>query len=122
VINHLIISFQAVKHLPLSSQIEYEQLLQKMKVIEEARSQKHKARLLKRTKSISKISEPPDQQQATSTASDTSAMLLSSLSQQSQKSNATEAITENLTVISQLNADSQQRILKKCESNLNIHR
>ncbi|XP_070501745.1 putative leucine-rich repeat-containing protein DDB_G0290503 [Chironomus tepperi] len=48
----------AVKHLPISSQVEYEKLLQKMKILQEAKEQKQKAGTLKRTKSSSDQSNP----------------------------------------------------------------
>lgn len=118
-----------MKHLPLSSQREYEQLLQKMKVIEDARNKKHKARQLKRTKSFSRISESFDQTEAPLTVASTPAELspkktvsTAITSQHAKKPKATDTITENLTVISQLDAESQQRILKKSESNLKVHR
>lgn len=46
----------AVKHLPMSSQIEYENLVKKMQHLQEAKKERHKLRSLKRTKSSSSAS------------------------------------------------------------------
>ena len=58
----------AVRHLPLSSQVEYEKLVQKMKILQEAKQQKQKAGTLKRTKSSSEQSNPSQNSNASNSS------------------------------------------------------
>lgn len=115
----------SVKHLPLSSQVEYEQLLQKMKVLEDAKLKRLKARQLKRTKSISGPSEPIEKQ---STVPNTATKTLSTPKKvieskaEAVKKKSSDKITESLSKIPQLDKAAQQRLIEKTEINYKNHR
>lgn len=114
----------SVKHLPLSSQVEYEQLLQKMKVLEEAKLKRLKARQLKRTKSNSGSTEPADKGPtapvpATKTPAPKKPV---ELKPDAIKKKSTDKIKESLSQISQLDEAAQQRLIEKTEINFKKHR
>lgn len=125
----------SVKHLPKSQQveyihywvnilifttnwillkIEYQQLMQKLKVLEEAKEKALKARQLKRTKSISEQSKLP-----------LAPVKLASPKKQvtlTQTTKTTNKIEESLSKIPLLDKTAQQRFIEKTEINLKNHR
>lgn len=117
-------ALSSVKHLPLSSQIEYEQLLQKMKVLEDAKLKRLKARQLKRTKSNTGCAEsaekPTTVPQPVSKASSPKKPIEAKLDAAKKKSS--EKITDSLSKIPQLDQAAQQRLIEKTEINFKNHR
>lgn len=106
----------SVKHLPKSAQLEYEQLIQKMKVLEEAKRKTEKAKQLKLAKSNVELPIPPPavikapspKKPATATAT--------------TAKNTNEKIADSLSKIPQLDEDAQQRFIEKTENNYRNHR
>lgn len=109
----------SVMHLPLSSQIEYEQLLQKMKVLEAAKLKRLKARQLKRTKSNSLSADkhlesatkpkPPTPKKASTVAD-------------AARAKSLDKISDSLRKIPQLDKSAQERLIEKAEINFKNHR
>lgn len=113
-----------VKHLPLASQLEYEELLKKMKILEEKKQKRLKARQLKRTKSNSGL-EP--------SASDVTAKppiapppkktkIAETPKPEAVKKKPNDKIAESLGKIPQLDLEAQQRLIVKAEINFKNHR
>lgn len=127
----------AVKHLPLSSQKEYEQLLLKMKELQEAKKQRHKDRILKRTKSQSsttsgkessnikeKISVQAESESSTQEVLKIKPQLLVEVPKKSSDilQNKTSKIDETLSKIPLLDEAARQRLIVKTENNFLNHR
>lgn len=112
----------AVKHLPLSSQVEYEKLVQKMKTLQEAKQQRQKAGTLKRTKSTS------DQSNLSQTSNSSNAgKKLQNEPEQLQKvvkklENKSTKIDDALGKIPLLDDAARSRLIEKTENNYLNHR
>lgn len=111
------ISKSSLKHLPLSSQVEYEQLLQKMKILEETKQKRLKTRELKKTKSITEVSEPkpnspPKKRKVTEESIPVAPI----------KPQINNKIAESLKMIPHLDSAAQQRLMVKTENNFKNHR
>ncbi|CRL03351.1 CLUMA_CG016343, isoform A [Clunio marinus] len=114
IISTLSKSASSVKHLPLSSQIEYEQLIQKMKILEESKQKRLKVRQIKRTnsgnvekvgKSSTSIDKPPQ-----------------TFETKTQTKVAPNKIEDSLRKIPHLDADAKQRFIDKTETTYKRHR
>lgn len=123
----------SVKHLPLSSQIEYEQLLEKIKVLENARKLRNKARQLKRTKSNSGSSDVLTKSSSESvavspspskklTVPKTAAVKEAIPSKTEETEKKQDKITESLSKIPLLDQEAQQRLINKTEIVYKTHR
>lgn len=113
----------AVRHLPLSSQVEYEKLVQKMKILQEAKQQRQKAGTLKRTKSSSDQSNPSQ-----NSNSSTSSKKQQKQSEDQPKITAKEVenksskIDDALGKIPLLEEAARSRLIEKTENNYLNHR
>ena len=116
----------SVKHLPLSSQVEYEQLLQKMKVLEDEKlkRQSMKARQLKRTKSNSGSAEATNKPLAANNLAPKTSTPKKPVETKPEaaKKNSKDKITESLNKIPQLDEAAKQRFIDKTEINFKKHR
>lgn len=120
----------AVKHLPLSSQLEYEKLLQKMKVLQEAKQQKQKSGTLKRTKSSSSNTDKSSQPSQKIASVEPNNKLQKSSSDIPHKiSNESEVlakksskIDDTLEKIPLLDEAARGRLIEKTENNYLNHR
>lgn len=100
-------SSSSVKHLPIASQIEYEQLVKKMKTLEA--KQKEKARIVKQKSDRAKTPLP----------------VITPIHPSPKKQLAAklpDKIAESCRQISQLNKDVQQSLMAKAEGNYRKHR
>ncbi|KAL7052688.1 hypothetical protein ACKWTF_004960 [Chironomus riparius] len=114
----------AVKHLPLSSQVEYEKLVQKMKILQEAKQQRQKAGTLKRTKSSSEQSNPS--QNTNSSNSSKNQQQTQSEDQQKvvgfkELENKSTKIDDALGKIPLLDEAARSRLIEKTEINYLNH-
>lgn len=109
----------SVKHLPLSSQVEYEQLLKKMKQLEAEKQKRIKGRQLKRTKSNLGALEPPA---VLPTLPPKKVEVTAEPKAVASKKSSTEKITDSLSKIGQLDEAAQQRLIEKTEINYRNHR
>lgn len=123
----------AVKHLPLSSQIEYEKLLQKMKTLQEAKQQRQKEGTLKRTKSTSSANDQPNSTTSTLTSSESLVRKKQAKSPEKkvvQKESTiakepvakTSKIDDALSKIPLLDEAARLRLIEKTENNFLNHR
>lgn len=102
--NLIVTKLTSVKHLPLSSQIEYENLIKKMKTLEA----KQKARVVKR------------KQQPVLTTNLPSPKKLHL--EKPKENKQPDKIAESLRKIPQLNKEAQQSLMAKAENNYRKHR
>lgn len=125
-------SSSSVKHLPLESQLEYEELLKKMKTLEEAKQKRLKARQLKRTKSNSglepseaaaKPQSPPKKPRLVEAPKAIQApKAFAAPKPETIRKNQKDKIEESLSKIPQLDHEAQQRMIVKAEINFKNHR
>lgn len=112
-------AMSSVKHLPLSSQLEYEQLLKQIKILEDSKQKRMKARQLKRTKSSTDVA-PVAVPLLHSSPKKIPKVDETPKAELSKKS--AEKITESLSRIAQLNPLAQERLIFKTEINFRTHR
>lgn len=126
----------AVKHLPPSSQKEYEKLIAKMKFLEAEKRKRMRARQLKRTKSnsqtISTSTEPtasaltaPTPTTVAKRSPDKPKMCQTATvikPQATPTKTSDDKISNTLMKISLLDQEAQQRLMIKTESNFRTHR
>jgi hypothetical protein len=109
-------SLSSVKHLPKSAQLEYGQLIEKMKVLEEAKRKTLRARQLKQIKPNSEQPQAP-----------TIKIPIKVPSPKKQISTVTtkktkDIIADSLSKIPHLDEGAQQRFMEKTENNYKNHR
>ena len=112
----------SVKHLPLSSQVEYEQLLQKMKVLEDAKQKRFKSRQHKRAKTSSCSSEQIPKAPAAPVVMPVIETKKAVISKVDLAKKSNEKISESLAQIPQLEKAAQQRLVEKTELSYRNHR
>lgn len=127
----------AVKHLPPSSQKEYEKLIEKMRFLEGEKRKRMRARQLKRSKTNS-TSQTQNQTPIITTETSTAKLPvvvnkvtpeIRKLSQnepviasKQRKETSADKISNTLKKISLLDQEAQQRLMIKTESNFRMHR
>jgi hypothetical protein len=122
-------ALSAVKHLPLSSQKEYQKLLTKMKELQQIKKQRHQARVLKRTKSSSNCIEVDNFSQENCVThekppeiKDSSKLPVPKILVPIAESVKKSKIDETLSKIPLLDEAARKRLVEKTEKNFINHR
>ncbi|KAG5678529.1 hypothetical protein PVAND_008196 [Polypedilum vanderplanki] len=120
-------SKSAVKHLPLSSQMEYESLVKKMQLLQEKKKQRQEQRELKRTKSYSSTSTITNDNCLISKITDTHSQTTKEIDENTskQQNNVMQKnvnkIDDTLSKIPLLDEAARERLINKTEINFHNH-